>query len=87
MFNGVIQKKLDDSVPKLALNNSREHIPFSDSVETDSSQFPEDNYHMMPDDTAVFEKHNTDQWINAEMDLPPGDLLRLANIVGRICLK
>ena len=37
----------------------------------------------MPDGTAAFEKPITDQWIHAELNLPQGELLRKAKVIGR----
>ena len=41
--------------------NAREHVTYSDGVDLDSVKLPEDNDPVMPDGTAAFEMHITDQ--------------------------
>ena len=55
MFDYVIQKKLSDLVTKPTSTNDRENVPYSDDVDPDHSQLPEDDDPVMPDSTAVFE--------------------------------
>ena len=62
---------------------SPDHISYSDGVDLDSVELPEDNDSVGPDSTAVFEKPITDQWIHAELNLPQGEQLRKAKVVGR----
>ena len=83
IFDDVILKKLGDSMSQPTNSQASDHVPYSDDVDPDSVQLPEDNDPVMPDGTAVFEKPITDQWIHAELNLPQGELLRNAKVVGR----
>ena len=83
IFDDAILKNLGDSVVKPTNSNAREHVPYSDGVDPDSVKLPEDNDPVMPDGTAAFEKPITDQWIHAELNLPQGELLRKAKVIGR----
>ena len=51
-------------------SNAWEHIPYSNSINSDSIMLPEDNDPVMSDGTTAFEKPIMDQWINAELNLP-----------------
>ena len=59
---------------KPTAHNARENVPYSDGIELDSVRFPEDNDPIIPEGTVVFKKHVTDQWINAQLNLPQGNL-------------
>ena len=83
IFDDIILKKLGDSMSKPTKPSPPDHIPYSDGVDPDSVELPEDNDPVGPDGTAVFEKPITDQWIHAELNLPQGEELRKAKIVGR----
>ena len=76
-------KKLGDSVAKPTNANACENVPYSDVFDPDSVKLPEDNDPVMPDGTDAFEKPITDQWINAELNLPQGELLRKEKVIGR----
>ena len=43
IFDDIIIKKLSDSVAKPTNSNAREHVPYSDSIDPDSVELPEDN--------------------------------------------
>ena len=58
------------------LPNARDNIPYYDGVDPDSSQFPEDNDHVMPNDAVIFEKLITDQWTHIGLNLPDGSYSR-----------
>ena len=64
-------------------SNARENVPYFDSVDPDYVKLPGDNELVMPDGTADFEKPITDQLIYVELNLPQGELLRKAKVVGR----
>ena len=83
IFDDIILKKLGDSVAKPTNSNAREHVPYSDGVDADSVKLPEDNEPVIPDGTADFEKAITDQWTHAELNLPQGELLRKATVIGQ----
>ena len=83
IFDDVMLEKLGDSMVKPANPNACEHVPYSDSIDTDFVKLPEDNDPVMPDGTAAFEKSITDQCIHAELNLPQGELLRKEKIIGR----
>ena len=63
--------------------NAPDLVLYSDGVDPDSAQLPDDNDPVIPDGTAVFEKPITGQWIRAELNLPQGELLRKAKVVSR----
>ena len=44
---------------------------------------PDDNYPVMPNGTAFFEKPITDEWIHVELNTPQGELLWKSKVVGR----
>ena len=46
-------------------------------------QLPDDNYPLNADGTSLFEKPITDQLINDELNLPVGESLRNAKVIGR----
>ena len=83
IFDDIILKKLGDSMTKPKRPNPPDHIPYADGIDPDLVDLPEDNDPVMPDGTAVFEKPITDQWIHAELNLPQGEMLRKAKVVGR----
>ena len=62
---------------------SPDHISYSDNVDPDSVELPEDNDPIGPDGTAVFEKPIIDQQIYTELNLPQGRQLRKAKVVGQ----
>ena len=47
-------------------------MPYSEYVDPDSVSLLDDNDTINKDGTSVFEKPITDQWINAELNLPQG---------------
>ena len=59
-----------------------DHVPYSNGVDPYSVQLPNDNDHVIPDGTAVFDKPTTNQWIHSELNLPQGELLRKAKVVS-----
>ena len=83
IFDDIILEKLGDSVVKPTNPNAHEHVPYSNGVDPDSVKVPEDNDPVMPDSTPAFEKPITNQWMHAELNLPQGELLRKAKVVGR----
>ena len=70
MFDCIIKKKLDESVSKPTSPNSPEHAPYYDVVDPDSVPLPDDNDHVMPDRTTVFDEPITDQCIHSRLNLP-----------------
>ena len=84
LFNDIIAMKLGDSMTKAtALPPPSEHVPYSDGVEPESVKLPEDNDPLDNEGRSVFEKPITDQYINAELNLPQGDDIRNAKVIGR----
>ena len=55
---------------------------YSDDSETASVQLPEDNYPVETDGTTAFEKTITDRCIHAEMNLPQGEAIYNAKVIG-----
>ena len=66
-------KRIIDSVAKPTNANAREHVPYSDSVDSDSIKVSEENDPIMPDGNADFEYPIVDQWIHTELNLPQGE--------------
>ena len=59
------------------------HVPYEDGIEPDPIKFPEDNDPVDTDGKSVFEKPITNQWINAELNLPQGNTLQSAKVIGQ----
>ena len=57
-------------------------MPYGDDFEPDLVQLPEDNNPGDSNGTAIFEKPITDRWIHAELNLPQGENLRNAKVIG-----
>ena len=58
------------------------HIPYSNSVDPDSFQLPDDNDLFMPDATAIFENTINEQWTHAELNITQVELLRKEKAVS-----
>ena len=67
MFDDTILKNLGDFATISTLPNARARVFYHNCVDPDSVQLPEDNDPLMPDETFVFEKSVTDQWIHGSM--------------------
>ena len=65
------------------LPKARDHALYSDGVDRHSVQFPEDNYSILSDGAAVFEKPISEQWIHSEMNVRQGEFLRKEKVLGR----
>lgn len=86
LFDDIILKKLGDSMnkPHKPLEDQPDHVPYEDGEDPDLVKFPEDNDPIDPSDgKSVFEKPITDQWINAELNLPQGEKMKNAKVIGR----
>ena len=83
LFDDIILRKLGDSMSKPTKPDAPNHVPYSDGVDPDPVALPIDNDPVMTDGIAVFEKPITDQWIHAELNLPQGEQLRKAKVIGR----
>ena len=68
---------------KLATPNAPYYVPYSNGVNPDCVQLPDENNLFMPDITDIFENLITDKWIHAELNLPQGEILRKAKVVSR----
>ena len=58
-------------------------MPYSDDVDPDSVNLPDANDPINKDGTSVFEKPITDQWINAELNLPQKEKFQNAKVIGQ----
>ena len=67
IFDEAILKKIGGSEPKTTTPDAPDHFTYSDDVDPDSTQFPDDNDPVIPDCTAVFGKTITDKWIHADL--------------------
>ena len=79
----LICSKLGDSMAFPPKPSSSPYVPYSDGVEPNSLQLPEDNDPVDPNGTSVFEKLITDHWIYAEVTLPQGENMHQAKVIGR----
>eukprot|EP00957_Ditylum_brightwellii_P208684 15358507-Ditylum_brightwellii.AAC.1 len=70
----MILEKLGDSVRKPEVP-ILDYVPYSNNDEEDSVELPDDNDYVDEHKKIIFEKPITDQWINAELNLPQGELL------------
>ena len=83
IFDDIILKKLGDSIRNPEQPIDGDFVPYADEVDPDPVQLPDDNDPISTDGTSVFEKPITDQWINAELNLPQGELIRNARVLGQ----
>ena len=56
MYDNVILHKLGDSVANPTKLDAPDHVSYSDSVDLDSVQFPDDNYPLALDGTNILRK-------------------------------
>ena len=75
-------KKLGDSIREPE-NPIKDYVTYSDDVDPYSLSLPDDNDPINKDGTSVFENPITDQWINAELNLPQGDKFQNAKVIGQ----
>ena len=83
IFDDIILKKLGDSM--LTPTNPPDamgHVPYEDGIEPEHIKFPQGNDPVDSDGKSVFEKPITDQWINAELNLPQGNTMKSAKLIG-----
>ena len=83
IFEELIRSKLGDSMAFPPKPPSSPYVPYSDGVEPNSLQLPDDNDPVDADGTSVFEKPITDHWIHAEVTLPQGENMHQAKVIGR----
>ena len=60
-----------------------EYEPYYDDSEPASVQLPDDNDTVDTYGTSAFEKPITDRWIHAEINLPQGESMQNAKVIGR----
>ena len=83
LFEDVIRKKLGDAMAIPYKPLPSDFVPYPDESESTSLQLPEDNNTVNQDGTSVFEKPITDCWIHAEVNLPQGENIQSAKVIGR----
>ena len=83
IFEDLIQKRLGDSMAQPEKHITTEYEPYSGDIEPASVQLPEDNYLVDTDGTNAYEKPITDHWIHAEINLPQGEAIHNAKVIGR----
>ena len=83
LFDDLIRSKLGDSMSLPTDPIDTTYTPYGDDTEPASVQLPEDNDPIDTNGTAIFEKPITDRLIHAELNLPQGENLRNAKVVGR----
>ena len=82
-FTNITKQKLGDSMSKPPKPLAPNHFSYFDGCDPDPIHLPDDNDPVLPDGTAAFEKPITDHWIHAELNLPQGETLRKAKVIGR----
>lgn len=82
-FNNKIKSKLGDSMTKPTKPLPKDYIPYADGNLDPPALHEVDEDPVQPNGTAVFEKPITDHWINAELNLPQGEQMKPARVVGR----
>jgi hypothetical protein len=84
IFDDLIRKKLGDSMslPSKPLPDTS-YIPYSDNCEPDLIDIPDNNDPVDSSGVAIFDKPITDRLIHAELNLPQGENLRTAKVIGR----
>ena len=82
-FDVVILQKIGDPVEKPTKLDTSDHVPYSDDVDSDSVQLPDDDDPVIPDSATVFEKPITDQWNHVTLNLPQGELLQKVKFFSR----
>ena len=82
IFGDIVLKKIGDSIcaPEKPI---KDYVPYYDDVDPDSVNLPDDNDPINKDGTSVFEKPITDQWINAELNLPQGEKSQNSKVIGQ----
>ena len=75
-------KKPGDSI-RSSEKPIKDYVPYSDDIDPDSVNLPDDNDLINKNGTSVFEKPLTDQWINAELNLPQGEKFQNAKVIGQ----
>ena len=81
-FHDIILNKLGDYCSKLTAPDAPDHVPYSNGVDQDSTQMPDDDNPIMPDGTIIFEKPATDQWTHVELNLHQRELLRKSKVIS-----
>ena len=79
-FDESIKEKLGDSVSS---PSNPDNVPYSDEIESDLADIPNDEDPLDEDGTAAFEQPITDMLINAELNLTQGEEIRNARVIGR----
>ena len=54
IFDNITQKNIGNSMSKIMIPNTFEHAPYSDGVDLDSVQLPDDDDPLMHDGTDFF---------------------------------
>ena len=84
IFDNIILKKPGDSMTKKTdPPDAMNHVPYEDSIEPKPIKFPDDNDPVDSKVRSFFEKPTTDQWINAELNLPQGNTMKSAKVISQ----
>jgi hypothetical protein len=83
LFDDLIRSTLGDSMNMPPKPLDPIYTPYSDGVEPDPVLLPDDNDPVDSNNNAMFEKPITDRWIHAELNLPQGEELKRAKVIGR----
>ena len=83
MFDNLIKSKLGDSmsIPPSPLVTT--YIHYSDGIELELVQLPDNKDPVDKENNTIFEKPITDHWIHVELNLPQGEELRRAKVISR----
>ena len=83
VFDDIIKSKMGDSMSFPPKSKAKDHVPYSDDTDPDPPELPSDSDPVDKDGVALFEKPLTDVWINAEINLPQGEAMQSAKVIGR----
>ena len=83
LFDTLIRSKLGDSMVKPTTPLPTDYIPYSDGNMDPPSLHEIDEDPVQPNGATVFEKPITDHWIHAELNLPQGEEMKAARVIGR----
>ena len=83
LFDSIIVKKLGDSMHRPESSSFPEWTPYEDDDNFSSLHIPDDQDPVDEKGSTAFEKPITDRWINAELNLPLGETMEYAKVIGR----
>ena len=83
IFDDAIKAKLGDSMVKSTMLPPSTYVPYSDGNLDPHALHEIDEDPVHTNGSTAFEKPLTDHWINAELNLPQGEHMKRAKVIGR----